>query len=202
MERPEVDQPSTNSGSVGQRICVIGNAGTGKSRVAQSLADRLGLRYIDRDRMVWGPGWTMLLREERVAVFEKHTRASGWTYDGHLRASRPEERLVLERCDTIIWLDLSRWQVMRSITWRTLRRVVTRQRLWNGNIETWRMFFSREFSIGWAWRMHSRLGREYDALFADPRHRSRRLIRLHSRAEVDQWLAGVCGSREQPTGLS
>lgn len=175
----------------GTHICVVGNAGSGKSHVARSLADCLGLRCIDRDALVWGPDWTPLPRSERLAAFDQATRQGGWTYDGHLRATRPEEQLVLNRCDAVVWLDLPRWQVMWSVTQRTLRRVMRRQPLWNGNIETWRMVFSREFSIGWAWRMHSRLQREYEALARQPC--TRRLTRLRSRTEVRRWLDATCG---------
>ena len=88
---------------LGRRICVIGNAGAGKTTVARALARRFGLRAIDRDALVWRAGWTALPREERPAAFEAATRiegAGGWTYDGHLRASRAEEQLVLERAAT------------------------------------------------------------------------------------------------------
>ena len=58
-----------------------------------------------------------------------------------------EDRLLLERCDTIVWLDLPRWQVMWSITARTLRRAATREPLFHGNVETWRQVFSRDSMI-------------------------------------------------------
>lgn len=55
------------------------------------------------------------------------------------------------------------------------------------------MLFSREFSVGWAWRHHAALRREYERLAAQPGNRT--VVRLRSRAEVDRWLASVEASR-------
>ena len=42
---------------------------------------------------------------------------------------------VADRADLMVWLDLPRATVMRQVTARTLRRRLTRQELWNGNVE-------------------------------------------------------------------
>ncbi len=173
----------------GQRICVIGTSGSGKTYVARALAGRLGLRYVSSDALIWRANWEAVPRAEQYVAFEAATATGGWTFDGNLGPS-PEDRLVLSRCDTLVWLDLPRWQVMASIIRRTLWRAITRERLWYGNVEHWRTVFSRDSMIAWAWRTHSRRKREYAALFAvldDGRIR----IRLTSRREVNRWLASL-----------
>ena len=174
-----------------RRICVIGNAGTGKSYLASKLAQRLGLRYINFDEAVVGPNWERVPREDRLPLFDGLTTEGGWAIDGHLRADRPEEQLILSRADTVIWLDFPRWRVVASLLTRTLRNAVTRRRVWGGNIETWGMLFSRDHSVGWAWAAHPRLRRDYERLFADPANAGRTLIRFTSRGEVNRWLASV-----------
>ncbi len=151
---------------------------------------------------MWGPGWTALPRAERPAAFDAATRDGGWTYDGHLRRDRPDEQVVLSRCDTIVWLDLPRRVVAWTGLRRSLSRIVTRERLWNGNVETWRMLLSREFSVAWAWRSHARLQRDYAALFSAGDPAGRALVRLRSRDEADRWLANVCGRTRAEPGAS
>jgi len=97
---------------------------------------------------------------------------------------------VLSHCDTLVWLDLPGWQVMASITRRTFRRAITRERLWHGNVERWRSVLSRDSMIAYAWRTYPRQRQHYTALFeaeAGPAVR----IRLHDRSAVDRWLGGL-----------
>ena len=61
----------------------------------------------------------------------------GWVVDGNYSVVRD---LVWDRADTVVWLDLPRLVVVRRITTRSIRRVVWREELWNGNRErgaTW-----------------------------------------------------------------
>jgi len=171
---------------LGQRICVVGTSGAGKSYVARAVAGRLGLRYIESDALIWRANWEQVPRDEQYLAFDSATRDGGWTFDGNLGPS-PEDQLVLSRCDTLVWLDLPRWQVMTSITRRTLWRALTRQRLWHGNVERWRGVFSRESMIVYAWRTYSRQKRRYSTLF-DASDGTRAQIRLTSRGAVNRWL--------------
>ncbi len=174
-----------------RRVCVIGNAGSGKSYLAQQLARRLGLRYIDFDSAVLRPNWERVPRAERLALFDDLTREDGWTIDGHLRANRPAEQLILARADTVIWLDFPLWRIMVSVIPRTLRNTVTRKPLWKGNVETWPMLFSPDHSIIGAWNMHDGLQRDYEGVFADPANASRQLLRFKNRRAVKRWLSSV-----------
>jgi hypothetical protein len=125
-----------------------------------------------------------------LPIFEQGTRDPGWTYDGQLRSSRAYEQLMLERCDTIIWLDYPVWRVLASVIPRTLRRAITRERLWNGNVEGWRQVFSLEGSIAFIWRYYPRERREYRAIFRDGLS-GKTLIRFRWRREVNRWLASL-----------
>ncbi len=175
--------------AIGQRICVVGTSGAGKSYVARALAGRRGLRYIESDALIWRAGWEQVPRDEQYVAFDAATTDGGWTLDGNLGAS-PEDQLVLSRCDTLVWLDLPRWQVMASVTLRTIRRVVTRERLWHGNVEPWCGVFSGDSMIVYAWRTYGRQKGRYAALFAESQG-TRSQIRLTSRREVNRWLASL-----------
>jgi adenylate kinase family enzyme len=155
--------------------------------VARALAERLGVRYVSNDALIWGPNWQPIPRDLRYEAFDRETLDDGWTFDGNLGPS-PDDQLVLSRCDTLVWLDLPRWQVMASITGRTLWRAVTREPLWHGNVERWRNVFSSDSMIAWAWRTYPRRKVQYGALFADPAHAHRVRLRLKTRGEITRWL--------------
>ncbi|HWG15817.1 MAG TPA: hypothetical protein VG268_21335 [Streptosporangiaceae bacterium] len=111
--------------------------------------------------------------------------------DGNYSAVRP---LVWDRADTVVWLDLPRWTVMRQIVWRTLRRVAFRAELWNGNRERWANLFTweqEESVISWAWHHHPVYRERYAAAAADPAYSRVRFVRLRHRAEVRRSLVGV-----------
>ena len=170
------------------RIAVIGTSGSGKTFVAEALARILGLRYVCNDAIIWRSNWQPTPRDEVFAEIDAATRAGGWTFDGNLGAS-PEDQLILSRCDTIVWLDLPRWQVFSSITRRTIVRAISKEPMWHGNVERWRTVFSRDSMIWWAIKTYGKRKRAYAALFADPDFADRVRIRLCSRREVNEWLA-------------
>lgn len=172
----------------------MGTAGSGKTFIAQRLAECLGLRYVSNDELIWRPSWEEVPRNERLEPFDNATRDGGWTFDGNLGQS-VEKQLVLSRCDTLVWLDLPRWQVMWWITRRTLWRAVSRQRLFHENVERWRTVFSRDSMIAWAWRTFQKRKIQYSQLFADPQHSGRTRVRLTSRGEIKRWLGDVCAER-------
>ncbi|MPZ49329.1 MAG: adenylate kinase [Dehalococcoidia bacterium] len=177
--------------SPGRRILVIGTSGAGKTHVAEALARILDIPYICNDAIIWRPNWQETPKDEVFAEFDAATSAPAWTLDGNLAGSHPEDRLVLSRCDTIVWLDLPRWQVWSAITRRTLWRAITRKSYWHGNVERWRNVFSHDSMIWWSIKTFPRRRRNYTALFADPTHGGKTRVRLTSRRRVNAWLASL-----------
>ena len=49
---------------LGERICVIGTSGAGKTYVAEALAGILNLRYVCNDALIWRAGWQPVPRHE------------------------------------------------------------------------------------------------------------------------------------------
>jgi hypothetical protein len=75
---------------------------------------------------------------------------------------------------------------------------MNREVLWNGNVEPplWTVFRDRDHVIRWAWRTHGQTRDRVLALAEERPHLT--IVRLRSRAEVEQWvtgaLAGWCSS--------
>jgi adenylate kinase family enzyme len=172
-----------------RRVSVVGTSGSGKSMLARKLAARLDVQYVELDAVHHQPGWVPLPPEDfRLAVSDK-VADDGWVVDGNYSAVRP---LVWARADSVVWLDLPKRTVMRQIIWRTLRRVASREELWNGNRERWRNFFSldpQESVIAWAWHKHAEYQESYGRAAEDPANAHLTFIRLTSRRDAARFLA-------------
>jgi adenylate kinase family enzyme len=178
----------------GRRICVVGTSGCGKTYVAEALAEKLGLTYICNDAIIWQADWQPAPQAEVLAEVGRATSAEGWTFDGNLVLSgggNEEDRIAFDRCDTLVWLDLPRWQVHGQVIIRSFQRVLTSKPMWRGNIERWRTLFSADSIVWWSVKTFARRRRKYGALFEGPEYKNRILIHLRSRGEVKRWLAGL-----------
>ncbi len=174
-----------------QRVWVVGNSGSGKTTVARTLAGRLGAPHVELDSINHQPGWIPLEVDEFRQLVREVAAAETWVIDGNYRAVGD---LVWDRADTVVWLDLSRPTVMRQIVGRTLRRVVRREELWNGNRERWQNLVSRdplESVIVWAWTNHDKYAARYTVLEQRAGERGTTFVRLRSRREVLAFLARV-----------
>ena len=173
---------------------MVGNSGSGKTTLAGSLAAALGLPHLELDAVFHQRGWQPLDRtifRERVDEF---TLAPGWVVDGNYSAVRD---IVWSRADTVIWLDLPRWRVMRRVIGRTLRRMATRAELWNGNREQWRNLFGppEESIIVWAWTNHGPSHDRYLAARADPANAHLTFVQLRTGKQVTTLLREAARAR-------
>jgi adenylate kinase family enzyme len=117
-----------------ERVSVVGISGSGKSTLTRRLAERLGCPRLELDAVHHLPGWEPIGMDSFRAEVGEVVTGPRWVVDGNYRAVVPD--LVWARADTVVWLDLPRRTVLRRVTWRSLRRVVRREELWNGNRET------------------------------------------------------------------
>lgn len=169
-------------------VWVIGNSGSSKTTVGRALASQLGVPHLEIDAVYHQPGWVPLELDEFRQRVRDVVTSDAWVVDGNYRAVAD---LVWERADTVVWLDLDRPAVMRALIARTLRRLVTREELWNGNRERWQNLVSRdpmESVIVWAWTNHDKYVARYTELELCARERGLRFVRLRSRAEARAFL--------------
>jgi adenylate kinase family enzyme len=178
-----------------RRVSVVGNSGSGKSRLARKLAAALDVPYVELDAIFHQPGWVPLPDAEFTARVEAAAAADGWVIDGNYSTVRP---VVWRRADTVIWFDLPRRTVMRQVVLRTIRRAVTREELWNGNREPWLNFFSRDPEksiIAWAWTRHGVYRDRWRAAAADPANAHLTFVRIASRADARRIIASAAQPR-------
>jgi adenylate kinase family enzyme len=168
-----------------QRILVAGTSGAGKTTVARALSDRLQIPRVDIDGLYHGPGWVP--RPEFDADVAAFVATDAWVTEWQYSAARP---LLLARADLLVWLDLTRPQVLAQLVPRTLRRRLRRVELWNGNVEPplWTILTERDHILRWAWRTHPKTAARVRTVLASPDPPV--VVRLRSRREVNAWLDG------------
>lgn len=167
-------------------MAVIASAsGCGKTTIGRALADRLGAPFHELDALHHGPGWQEASAEELRAKVEPVVATDAWVVDGGYREKLGD--LVLERAELVVWLDLPRRVWLPRLLRRTVRRIVRRETLWQGNRETLRgAFWGRDALIPWSLRHFRRRRRLYPVQLARfP------VVRLRSQREVDDFLRSV-----------
>jgi adenylate kinase family enzyme len=174
-----------------RRIHVVGTSGSGKSTIARQLSGTLGAPCLELDGIFHQHGWRPLPGPEFRRVVSEWTRNDRWVIDGNYSAVQD---IIWERADTVVWFDLPRRTVMRQLAWRTARRVITREELWNGNRERWRHLFTLDPGrsvMAWAWHSHSGYRSRYSGASSDPGNGHIRFIRLGSRADARRLVAAA-----------
>lgn len=167
-----------------RRVVVIASAsGSGKTTLSRALAGKLGCPHIELDALVHGPNWTECTADELRAKVTPRLAEPTWVIDGAY--SGKLGTLVLEAADTVVWLDLSRRVWLPRLLFRTAKRWITQERLWNGNRESLRTaVFDNDSLFRYSWRMYPYRRATWPTWLAPYP-----VIRLRSPAEVDAFLA-------------
>ena len=168
------------------RIVVIGTSGAGKTTMARSIAWALGRTHVEFDSYRHGPNWTETPDDEFRAQLSEALGGDVWVADGNYSVARD---VVWPRATMLVWLDYPINVVMWRLFWRTMRRGIFRQRLWNGNRENlWQHLFSRQSLFLWALQTHWRRRRTLPPVMAQPEHAHLEVVRLRSPGAARRWL--------------
>ena len=100
-----------------ERILIIGCSGSGKSRLARELKEKLGLPVIHLDQLWHKEGWNHITREEFDSRLAMAMNMDRWIIDGNYSRTIPQR---LPKCDTIIYLDFDRWECLLGMCQRVL----------------------------------------------------------------------------------
>jgi len=178
--------------SIGRRVVIVGASCSGKTTLAENLAEKMACPFIELDALYWKPHWTPSeIPPFRIRVDEA-THAPSWVLAGNYDSVRD---ITWPRADTLIWLDFALGVTLPRIITRSYHRWRDRELLWGTNRER---FFSQ--FILWdksksliAWNLHTRtsLLRRYAEAERDPANRHLIFYRLSSPAELRKWLTRV-----------
>ena len=166
-----------------RRILVAGVSGVGKTTFAARVAATLGVPHTEMDGLFHGPGWTE--RPEFLDEVDALILRDRWITEWQYRSARQR---LLDRADTMIWLDLPFRVTFGRVLCRTLKRRRDREVLWNGNVEPplHTFFTSREHILRWAVSTRHTYRELVPPLATS--HPDLTVVRLRSAAEVERWI--------------
>lgn len=172
-----------------KRVAVIGGSATGKTTLSRDLAARLGVPHIELDALHHDPGWTEVSAEVLQARVDAAMAGApdGWVTDGNYHGKLGTS--VVERADTLVFLDLPLRVALSRVVRRTIRRSARREELWNGNRETFRTAFSRDSIVWWVITQHGKTRRKWPARYEPLTHLD--VVRLRSPREVREFLQSI-----------
>jgi adenylate kinase family enzyme len=174
-----------------KHIVAIGTTSSGKSTLAEQLADKFNYRFIELDALHWEPNWTEAPLEVFRQRVEQATQSPGWVVAGNYHVVRD---LLWPKADVVIWLDYSLPRIFWQLTRRTFKRWWTQELLWGTNREDLGKhlkLWSDESLFHWLFKTYWRRKREYPALLSLPEHQHLELIRFKHPKETQQWLRNL-----------
>ncbi len=163
-----------------QRILIIGSPGAGKSTLARTMGERLGLNVVHLDQLWWRPGWVEApLDEFRAAVMDA-AAGERWVMDGNFSKSFD---IRAARADTIIWIDQPRLLCL----WRAVKRVLTHRGAVRADMaEGCPVKIDMEFAR-YIWTYPSEVAPRMEKLI-DAHGDHARFFRLRSDAEMNEFV--------------
>jgi adenylate kinase family enzyme len=172
--------------SIGQRVLVLGMAGSGKSTFSRALSAKTRLPVIHLDVHYWKPGWVKPSEDEWREKQRTLLANEAWIADGNYYETLD---LQLERADTVVILETPWWLCAGRAFKRGLRRPVgelppgcedsARRRL----LDEW-------WIVGRVWRGRRSEPEQARAIVAE--HGSHAALHvLRSKQEVKEFLDGL-----------
>jgi adenylate kinase family enzyme len=175
-----------------ERVIVVGTSCAGKTTLARRIAEALDVPHVELDVVFWGPDWRECPVDKFREAVRERVEADRWVVDGNYSKVRD---IVLSRATDAVWLNYSFPIVFWRALSRTCRRVFTREELFSGNRETFRVaFLSRDSILWWVVRTYRARRRLYRQLFSVGAGAGVRLTELRRLRDADELLNGIGGA--------
>jgi len=174
-----------------QRFVVVGVTSSGKSTLAEAIAQTIHGDYIELDSLHWEANWREAPNELFRQRVQNAVQAERWAAAGNYHVVRD---ILWKRADAIIWLNYPLHVAFWRMLTRTLRRAITQEELWNGNRESFWVhlkLWSSDSLFHWLFKTYRRRKREYPALFQKPEYAQLKVITFYHPRETAEWLQKI-----------
>ena len=166
-----------------KRVLVIGPGGSGKSTFARRLGQILGIEVKHLDSFYWRAGWIKPSNEDWIKTVNELIGGESWIIDGNYSGTLAQR---IDRCDTVIFLDLPRMLCLWRITKRRLNyRNRSRPDMAEGCAEKLDLEF-----ISWVWNYTTR-SRPKVVKLLNENQAIKKIVWLRSNADVQNFLNHV-----------
>lgn len=166
-----------------KKVLVIGSGGAGKSTLARQIGEALDIEVKHLDKLYWQPGWTEPSKQEWLGKVKELTTENRWVMDGNFGGTL---EVRVQRCDTIVFLDLPRavclWRIAK-------RRLFYHKRSRPDMAEGCPEKLDWEF-VRWVWTYTDRSRPKVVKLLREHAE-TKRIVWLRSRADVQKFLSSL-----------
>ena len=170
------------------RISIVGTIGCGKTTLARRISEKLNIPHIELDSLHWEPNWVEALDSVFRERVTRGVRSDSWVADGNYHTVRD---LVWGRADTVVWLDYPLTTILSRLARRTAKRIFTREKLWNNNVEHVRELFSQDSVFWWAFKTYKPRKRLYPLELSQLVYSHLAVVRLGSPRKTGKWLSAL-----------
>lgn len=170
-----------------KRIVVVGATSSGKSTLAERLAQKLNLEYIELDALYWKAGWVSSSDDEFREKVKAATQKPGWVVAGNYGVTRD---IIWPRAEAVIWLDYPFFLILGRLLRRIWMRWQTKELLWGTNREPlWihLKLWSKDSLINWLLQTYWKRKRTYPKLFSQPEYSHLSILRFKKPQEMETW---------------
>lgn len=168
------------------RIAIIGNAGGGKSVLAQKIGAKYLIPVYEFDTLQWKPGWVQAPQEEITATHHDWLSQPGWVIDGWGSWEQLRERF--EAADTLIFVDYALYVHYWWAVKRQIKAIFGRSNGWPPNGCKAFPVTGRLFKLMWA--IHKEKRPKLAGLIEHYQDK-KQVIHLHSPREMRKFLASI-----------
>jgi hypothetical protein len=106
--------------------------------------------------------------------------------------------LPMERVQLVVGLDYPRWLSLQRLIRRTVARAIDHRPTCNGDVESFRLAFSRDWIVYWQFRSFKRQRQRMRAWAADPSAPA--VVLLRSPRQTRRWLDTLTPDVRQSPG--